>query len=424
MSDSPTNPRSTWAPLKNRNFLTLLVGTNLSGWGDAIYSIALLWFVYQDTHSVFGTAVVSAIQRLGNVLGGPIAGVYVDRWDRRRTLLGVTGVNMAVVLVLALLAFYHVLTVWPIYVVVLLLSAIAMVTGPAFHSIMSRILPRDDLASGNGLYESVGAANGFFRSAVGGVVVAAVGAATSFFLDVGSFVFALAAYWRLKLPPDPPHPAEDPGRPTPRGRFWRELGAGWASLRQNRLLMLLAVWAFIGTLGGGAMVALLPVVVFRTLHGGPAILGLVEAAPLVGSVMGGLTAGWVSRRLSVGQVLILSGALMGLGAAGFALSHSLWWGLPLWAVTGLGQTAMNSAFNAFFQATVPPALMGRTFGILGAIENAAGPISAAAAGALGGVWGAGVVMAAGGLWMALSGILLLFNRPAMAARMTEAGTAG
>lgn len=419
MADSSPSARSPWAPLKNRNFLTLMVGTNLSAWGDAIYSIALLWFVYQDTHSVFGTAVVSAIQRLGNVLGGPVAGVYVDRWDRRRTMLGVTGVNMAVVLVLAILAFYHLLTVWPIYAAVLVLSAIAMFTGPAFHSIMSRILARDELAAGNGLYQSVGAANGFFRSAVGGVVVAALGAATSFFLDVGSFVFALGAYGLLKLPPDTHRPPNAPRAPG--ARFWQELGSGWVALRQHRLLLLLAIWAFFGTLGGGAIGALLPVVVFRRLHGGPTVLGLVEAAPLVGSVIGGLTSGWLNRRLSVGQVLVLSGALMGFGAAGFGLSMNLWLSLTLYAVTGLGQTAMNSAFNAFFQATVPSELMGRTFGILGAIENAAGPISAATAGALGGVWGAGPVMAMGGLWMAASGILLMMNRPAMAARMTEEG---
>jgi MFS family permease len=202
------------------------------------------------------------------------------------------------------------------------------------------------------------------------------------------------------------------------GRFWAGRAEGWASLRQNRFLLLLAVWAFLGTLGGGAIGALWPVVVFRTFHGEPATLGIVEAAPVVGSVAGGLVTGWVARRFSVGQVLVAAGTLMGLGEAGFAPSHSLWFGLPLFTVTGLGQTALNSSFNAFFQATVPSEVMGRTFGILGAIENAAGPLSAAAAGVLGGFWGPGPVMAAGGVWMTVSGLLLVANRPAMAARLT------
>lgn len=228
-----------WAPLRNRNFLILLVGGNLSAWGDAIYFIALLWMVYQDTHSVIGTAIVSAIQRLGNVMGGPLAGVYVDRWDRRRAMVGVTLVNMAVVLSLAMLALWHILTVWPIYAAVFLLSGVGMVGGPAFHSIMSRILPRDQLATGNGLRESVGAANGFFSQSVGGIVVGAMGASASFFLDVGSFVFALGSYWLLSLPPEA-RTAPLGREARPHGRFWPEVKDGWLALRQDRLMLALA----------------------------------------------------------------------------------------------------------------------------------------------------------------------------------------
>lgn len=133
--------------------------------------------------------------------------------------------------------------------------------------------------------------------------------------------------------------------------------------------------------------------------------------------------GWVARRLAVGQMLIASGALMGFSLALFGLSRDLWLSLGLCAVAGLGQTALNSAFNAFFQATVPPELIGRTFGMLGVIENTGGPIAAAAAGVLGGLWGAGLVMAAGGVWMAVSGLLLVFNRRTMATRMDGTATA-
>ncbi len=176
---------SLWAPLRSRNYVTLMVGQNLSSWGDAIFSIALVWFVYQDTHSALNTAAVSVAQRLAVTLSGPVAGVYVDRWDRRRTLMGVNVVSTGVVLLTAVLAFRHVLGVWAIYAALFALTAAAMMERPAFHSVMSRILPRDQLAAGNGLFQSVGSANGFFAASVGGVVVAAVGAVVSGFIDVG-----------------------------------------------------------------------------------------------------------------------------------------------------------------------------------------------------------------------------------------------
>jgi MFS family permease len=77
------------------------------------------------------------------------------------------------------------------------------------------------------------------------------------------------------------------------------------------------------------------------------------------------------------------GALLGLRFAGFGLSRALALSLALLVLGGLGQTVMNSAFNAFFQAAVPAELMGRAFGILGAVEGAAGPLSAVAGGFLG-----------------------------------------
>ena len=69
----------------------------------------------------------------------------------------------------------------------------------------------------------------------------------------------------------------------PRGRFWRELRDGWRAVRQNRMLLALAGWAFVGTIGGGTIAALLPVVAFRNLSGGPTGLGVVEAASVLGS---------------------------------------------------------------------------------------------------------------------------------------------
>ncbi len=415
---SGTRARSTWAPLQNRNFVTLLAGRNLSNWGDAIFSIALVWFVYRATHSVLDTAVLSAVQRLAIVLAGPVAGVFVDRWDRRRSMMAVDVIDMVVVLILAALAMRHVLGLAPIYAAVLIMAAVQMLVGPAFHSVMSRILPREDLAGGNGLYRSVGSANGFFAQAVGGGIVAAVGAVASLFIDAGSFLFSIAALWMIRIPPDPPI---NRGA-APRRRFWAELKDGWQAVRAHRVFPPLLLWLFTATAGGGAVIALMPVVVFQQLHGGPATLGIVEGAAVAGSVGGGLATAWLSRSLSMGVLLVGCGGLMGLSYGAFGVSHVLWLSLTVMIAAGFSQTAMNSAFNAFFQSSVPAELMGRTFGILGAVEGATGPLSALAGGPLGSAVGAGPVLAAGGAWLAMSGLILLRSRSLMTNRAVEEAT--
>ncbi len=408
--------RSPWAPVRNRNFVTLVAGRNLSNWGDAIFSIALVWFLYEATHSVLDTALLSAVQRLAIVVAGPVAGVFVDRWDRRHTMMAVDLVDMGIVLVLAALAMRHALGLVPIYAAILLMTGVGMLGGPAFHSVMSRILPREDLAGGNGLYRSVGSANGFFAQAVGGGIVAVLGAVASLFIDVGSFLFSIAALWLIRIPPDPPNDRAAARRPR---RFRAELRDGWLAIRSHGVLSSLLLWLFTATAGGGAVLALLPVVVFRQLHGGPATLGIVEAAAVAGSVVGGLATAWLSRVSSMGVLMVGCGSLMGLSYGVFGLSHDLWVSLSAMVAAGFGQTAMNSAFNAFFQATVPAEVMGRTFGILGAIEGAAGPLSALAGALLGSALGPGPVLAGGGVWMGMSGLILLRNRSFMTGRTRD-----
>jgi DHA3 family macrolide efflux protein-like MFS transporter len=413
MEAKAKRPRSTWAPLQNRNFVVLLTGRNLSNWGDALYTIALVWFVYHSTHSVLATAALSAAQRIAVVVAGPVAGVLVDRWDRRRTMIGVDLFHMGVVLVLAVLALRHALGIIPIYGAILLMTAAEMLVGPAFHSVMSRILSPDDLPAGNGLYRSVGSANGFFAQAVGGFIVGALGAVSSLFLDVGSFLFSMAGLSVLRIPPEPSHTAPESGQ---RRRFVAELREGWAAIRQHPVLPSILLWLFLGTAGGGAVAALIPVVVFQQLHGGPTTLGFAGGAEVLGSVVGGLATAWLSRRVSMTTLLVGCSGLMGFAYAGFGLSPTVWLSLPLLAAGGFGQTVANSAFNAFFQASVPAEVMGRTFGILGAVEGAAGPFSALAGGYLGNQVGAGPVLAVGALWMGLSSLVLVANHSLRAPR--------
>lgn len=182
------------------------------------------------------------------------------------------------------------------------------------------------------------------------------------------------------------------------------------------------LWLFTATAGGGAVIALMPVVVFQQLHGGPATLGIVEGAAVAGSVGGGLATAWLSRSFSLGVLLVGCGGLMGLSYGAFGVSHVLWLSLTVMIAAGFSQTAMNSAFNAFFQSSVPAELMGRTFGILGAVEGATGPLSALAGGLLGSAVGAGPVLAAGGVWLAMSGLILLRSRSLMTNRAVEEAT--
>ena len=408
-----------WARvLGNRNFATLLAGEGLSTWGGALYAIALVWSIYRATGSVLATAAVGAAMRAGPVLAGPVAGVFVDRWDTRRTMIGSDGVRLVLVLFLALLIARGDASPVLAYPVIFLLACVGMVFGPAFHVLVARIVPSGELATANGVYAAVMQSNALAAQAAGGVVVSAIGAASSLALDALSFLASMAAVALIRLPPDGVT-VRVPSTTSARGmrQFWTDLSEGWRIVRHDTRYGPLMLVLFAVTIGGSAYQAVVPVVVFRQLHGGPALLGGLEAAGLAGGIGGGLLTAWVATRLSLGSLLAAEGAGLGAGAVVIGLSRDAGLSALAFALMGSVQAAGGSAFAAYFQAHVPHDVMGRVFGLLGAAEGAAGPAAALVGGFLGGLWGNGVLCALAGVWMAATAAWAIVPRALRGARL-------
>jgi len=257
------------------------VGLNCSGAGDVLYSIAVVWLIYRTTGSALATAGLSAAIRAAPLFLGPIAGVYVDRWNPRRAMIGADALRMGLVLILAAWVWRHGSVFW-VYPVVFSIAAVGMVFGPSLHVVLSRILAPPDRSAGNGLYQAVRQATAFLANAAGGVLVAAVGPVLSVVLDAVSFAFSMGAVWLAGIPriDRAPSPAHQAGAST----VWRDLREGWHAVREEPRITSLMGLLFTATVGSAAFMALLPVVVFQRLQGGPAILGLLESGAVVGGV--------------------------------------------------------------------------------------------------------------------------------------------
>lgn len=420
---APGHGAKGWArAVRNRNLVVLLVGRSLSAWGDALCAIALVWLVYKATASPLAVAGMGAALRAVPLLVGPAAGVFIDRWDRRRAMVGADAVRLLLVLALALLTARHALSAGVAYAIVFALAAAAMPYGPALHAIMVRMLPREDLAAANSLYVSASQANRLAASAVGGVVVGLVGATASFLLDAVSFACGILSVLALDVPdaPDAPPPPAAPAATRP--SFGAQFRQGVRVLAEDRRLRPLLVVVASVTLGGSAFQAILPVLVFRQLGGGPAMLGALEAVAVAAAVAGALVPGWLARRLAVGSLLAAATASLGLGVALVGLAHDGPLGAAGMAILGLAEGASAVVFATFFQTTVPEPLMGRFFGLVGAVEAAGGAPASLAAGILAGPWGAGAVAVAAGAWVAATAVVA-FASGALRARALPAAQA-
>lgn len=137
------------ATLRQRNFALLWLGGLISMLGDWTLCVALPFYVYDVTGSVLASGIMAMASTIPRVVFGPMAGVFVDRWDRKRTLV-IANVLLCLLL-LCLLSVRSVQHIWLVFVVAIFESIIAQFIGPAEHALLPRLVPETHLLPVNTL---------------------------------------------------------------------------------------------------------------------------------------------------------------------------------------------------------------------------------------------------------------------------------
>ena len=270
--------------------------------GDWVLAIALPVHVYRLTGSTLATGGVVAANVIARLLVGPFAGVYVDRWDRRRTML--VG-NLALAAIVAPLALVTTESrIWIVYIVAFCSAAAVQFVDPAETALVPRLVPPEQLAAANGLNalnnnlaRLIGPALGGFAAALGIEAVVA--------LDVVSFLLAAA----LLAAVGGVHRAE-------RGEerhVLLELADGLRLIGRTYVVAVLIGLFFVTSIGEGVMGSLFAPFVLDAVGSGARALGGMMTAQAIGGIAGGLLAGRVVNRyppwIVVGSCLTLFGVI-------------------------------------------------------------------------------------------------------------------
>ncbi|MFH0876912.1 MAG: MFS transporter [Candidatus Omnitrophota bacterium] len=174
--------------IRNRNFSLLWLGQTISQFGDRLDQMALIALIYRFAPgSTTQIAKLMAFTILPVFLIGPIAGVYVDRWDRRRTMVVCDLLRGTLVLLIPLWLMKQA-SLWPIYAVVFLVFSIGRFYVPAKMSIIPELVKVDDLLLANSLVNTTGMVAAMFGLGLGGILVSMVGAEGGFVIDGISFL--------------------------------------------------------------------------------------------------------------------------------------------------------------------------------------------------------------------------------------------
>jgi MFS family permease len=381
----------------NRNYRYTWLGQTVSEVGDHFNTIAVLSLALHLTGSGATVGAVMIARVLPAVLANPIAGVVLDRMDRRKVMLG-SDILRAVVALAHILVLSYPKT-WLLY----LLSGLLMFASPFFTAGRSAILPRianaDELHTANALTQTTSWLTLAIGTMLGGLSTTQFGYKWAFVANAVSFLFSAWAIWRLKTP-------EGHFRPDRRGlaqaqaSHYDEFKQGLSYIVSRPLILGIALLGVGWSSGGGAAQVLFTLFGEVVFQRGPAGIGLIWSFAGLGLVTGGIAAHRLGGRLDFRRykrAVTVAFALHGLCYVAFSLMPALGGALIFIALSRMFM-GMNSVLNRTMLLThVPDGLRGRVFTTVDVMHNTVMMASMGVAGIASQTWSAREIGVVAGL---------------------------
>jgi MFS family permease len=358
--------------LINRNFARLWFGQAVSQVGDFIFATTLVLWVGAvllpgNRYAPVAVAGLLLGVSVATLLIGPLAGVFVDRWDRRVTMLRSDLLRAGLVGVLTVLAFLPAgwipvsIVLAVIYAVVLLASTAAQFFNPARFSLMGDVVTGEaDRSRASGIGQATSALAGIIGPPLAAPLLFTVGLRWALLANALSFLVSFLAVRSVRVISAP----ESGMAATARAGVLGDLGAGLRVIGGSRLLITLLVTAVVAQLGTGALNALGLFFVTDNLRVEPRWYGTLDIGLGIGSMVGALAAGLFAARLGNRRVVWLGMLLTGLGIVAFARMTSIWPAILVLGMVGVPLAALNTAGTPLLMGAVPREYMGRVMSVL------------------------------------------------------------
>ena len=373
--------------LRNRDLGLAWAGGLVSMLGSWALWIALPLHVYQVSGSALATSGVVAALVAPGILLGSVAGVFVDRWNRKTTL--VAGNVLLAAGTLPLLAVGE-SRLWLVYPSVFLLEVIEQFTGPAENALLPRLVREQDLLAANSLNALNNNLARLAGPALGGALYAVAGLEGVVVVDAASFVLAAALLAAIR----------SSGAVTAAGeledavvRRWRRVWLDWREgfqvVRRKPAVRVVFTVTAVTSFGEGVFAVMFAVWVRDVLEGGVPELGWLQSSQAVGGLLGGLVGAYAARRLAPERLYGLG--LLAFGIFDLALFNypllldGVWIGSALMILVGIPSVSSQAGSATILQTEVEDAFRGRVFGSLstsGSLLVFAGTTAAGLTGAL------------------------------------------
>ncbi|MFY9914678.1 MAG: MFS transporter [Nocardioidaceae bacterium] len=385
------------------DYRRLWIGNTVSQLGQQMTAVTIAIQVYALTRSTFAVGLVGLFA-LGPLIGfGLYGGAVADAIDRRKLALVASAGLWSLSLVLVVQAVLHLESVWLLYVVVAAQSGCFAVNNPTRASIIPRLIPKEYLPAANALNMASFNLGFTVGPLLGAVAISAAGYSFAYGIDAVTFTAALYALFRL--PPIPPQPLEGGVLQRP---GLRSVVEGFRFLRNARNLRM----TFILDLCAMVLAqprALFPAVAGGFFGGGVRTVGLLQAAPAIGSLLAFTFSGWVGKVRRQGLAIAVCVIVYGASVAAFGFARALWVGVLLLAMSGAADMVSAAYRSTILQVAAPDNLRGRLQGVFTVVVAGGPRMGDFVAGSTAALTTPTIALAAGGL-ACIAGVLIASAR--------------
>jgi MFS family permease len=362
----------------NGVLLRLFAGEFISGIGDWLYLVALLVVVYRVSDDPLVLGIVGGARIIPYILLSVVAGVIVDRYDRRIVLIASGLIRGAAMVGLTVATIVNA-PVWIIVALAIFATCFAVFFRPAIGAyIPSLVRNENELGPANSLFATLGEISFIIGPAVGGLIIAASDLALAFAINAATFVVVAAVY--TTLPSSRPSAARAPTPAAAREETATTSAEAAASpdaqaaaepvppaerVTFRSILRPISGLVLLDLVGGfmyGGLSVVIVILAVNRLHGGEQATGYLSAALGVGGVVGAVISSVVALRPNLAPALIVGAAVLGGGFIFLGLTDVLLLAMLAVAIAAAGSLIADVVNTTIFQRVVPDEMRGRTLG--------------------------------------------------------------
>lgn len=386
-----------------KSFFAIYIGQSFSLLSSSAVQFSIIWWITMETGSAMTLTIASVIGLLPQAVIGLFAGVWIDRFDRKKIMIIADLAVALSSLSLAVLFFIGIDSMIYVYIVLFIRASGETFHKPALQAAIPQLVPPSELTKVGGLGQMISSACSMVGPMLGALLMSITTLQYAMLVDVLGAAFAVTMLSFIKIPK---HMIIQKSKLS----FMQDMKQGISAFKSNKSLLRLSIPMLISTIIFVPLGTLLPLMVKGYFNGTAWHNGIVQtlfsSGMLIAAMVIGITGGLKKQFLMIS----ISTGLLGVCAliGGILPSHLFWFFCIIVFVMGTTGMGFNIPFTSYIQRTVPAENLGKVISLVTSVMSFAAPVGMFIAGPISEIIGISNWMFYAGIIMIFVGILCYF----------------